>query len=193
MSNVFTSPQGLQPSEASARLRELERLRPAELEDVFLRGTTPEVDALIGWVFRGTNAPAWAKALGIKKFMKGFWRSAGGHAFGYNQPTVQNSLYEPWIAKPSDTNPKRFGFYTLGPVDPEAVDNAHLHALLLDYGRGGNPPWDPSCRLRDYLVQVDPDNPDLYLGKAYLAFGSARVATSFFLLERDRPGPPLRS
>lgn len=183
---------GLWPTEASAAYRDLESLRTAELEEVFLRGQTPDLDTFVGWVFRGTNTPGWAKIAGIKKFMKGFWRDERGRVYGYNQPVVQNSLYQTWQAKPSDANPKRFGFYSVEPVDPESVDNAHLHAVLLDYSKGGNPPWDPSRGLRDYLVQVDPANPDLFLGKAYYALGPARVAASFFVLERDRRGPETR-
>ena len=174
---------GLRPSEASARFRELEALRPAELDEIFLRGTVPNLDEMIGWVFRGTNTPAWARIAGIKKFMKGFWRDRAGRAYGYNQPAVQNSLYEPWIAKPSDAEPKRFGFYSVDPVDPESIDNAYLHAILLNYGRGGNPPWDPSSGLRDYLVQVEPDDPNLLLGKAYFALGRRRV----YAVSRDGP------
>ena len=60
-------------------------------------------------------------------------------------------------------------------VDATARDNKYLHAVLLNYGKGGNTPLDPTAGLRDYVVQVDPTNPDLYLGKAYCAFGPLRV------------------
>jgi len=60
--------------------------------------------------------------------------------------------------------------------------------VLLDYGRGGNKPWDPTRGLRDYVVQVDPSNPDLFLGKAYYALGPLRVHSNFFILERLRRG-----
>jgi hypothetical protein len=43
---------GLRPSEASARFREIENLNSAELEEVLLRGTTPDIEDLAGWVFR---------------------------------------------------------------------------------------------------------------------------------------------
>ncbi len=191
MSATITS-HGLWPAEASARYRELETLRMGELEEVFLRGVLPALDTFPGWVFRGTNTPGWAPLLGIKKFMKGFWREPDGRVSGYNLPAVQNSLYEPWKAKPNDQNPKRFGFYSVDNVDPEAIDNAYMHSVLLDYSQGGNPLWDPSRGLRDYVVQVDAANPDLFLGKAYYALGPARLATSFFLLERDRRGPEVR-
>lgn len=172
----------------SERALELERMSQRALEKVFLRGTTPALEALAGWEFRGINTPTWFRLLGIKKFIKGFyWR--GDELCGYNTPVAQNRLSAPWLPQPSAEQPKRFGFYRVTPVDPTARDNAYLHAVLLDYGAGNNPLWDPSRGLRDYLVQVDPDDANLYLGKAYFAAGPTRVPTwSFFLLERHQRG-----
>lgn len=171
----------------------LERAPWASIEQTFQRGVTPDVDALVGWEFRGINRfPLHPlpipELLGIKKFVKGFYRGEDGRVMGYNCPVVQNVLDGRWRTKPSDTSPKRFGFYEVHAVDPTSRDNAYLHAVLLDYGKGGNKPWDPTSGLRDYVVQVDADNPDLYLGKAYYALGPARLATSFFILERLRRG-----
>jgi len=160
----------------------LERMSWRELEATFLRGVTPDLDALVGWEFRGINHPGWARIAGIKKFLKGFFRE-DGRPMGYNSPVAQNVLDGRW-----DVAPKKFGFYEVHAVDATARDNAYLHAVLLNYGRGGNKPYDPTRNLRDYLVQVDPANPDLYLGKAYYALGPARVPTNFFILERHRVG-----
>ena len=178
------------PNQASPRARELERMSLAALEEVFVRGVTPDLAGLAGWEFRGLNSPSYFKLLGIKKFVKGFWRDAAGVTWGYNYPVEQNALDAGWYGLPSVTNPKRFGFYTVAPVDPTAPDNRYLHALLLDYGQGKNPRLDASAGLRDYLVQVDAGDPDLLLGKAYYALGPVRVPTaSFFILERHQPGP----
>ncbi len=171
----------------SERYYELEQMTNQALETVFLRGSQPDLEALAGWEFRGTNVPGWAKLAGIKKFIKGFYRK-DGELYGYNCPVLQDGIRAPWIAQPDDDNPKRFGFYLVAPVDPTSRDNAYLHAVLLDYGRGGNKRLDPTAGLRDYLVRVNADNPDLYLGKAYYALGPLRVATNFFLLERHRRG-----
>ncbi len=164
-----------------------------EIEKTFMNGATPDPDALVGWEFRGINRfPLYPlpipEMLGIKKFVKGFYRAEDGRVMGYNCPVEQNVLDGRWRTKPSDTAPKRFGFYEVHAVDATSRDNAYLHAVLLNYGRGGNKPWDPTSGLRDYLVQVDPANPDLYLGKAYYAVGPARVRTNFFILERFRRG-----
>ena len=162
----------------------LERMTIAELERTFVRGTTPDLDALVGWEFRGINrlplrALPIAQLAGIKKFVKGFFTAEDGRVIGYNSPVARNTLDGRW-----HITAKRFGFYEVAVVDPTARDNAYLHAVLLDYGKGGNKPWDPTSRLRDYLIQVDAGNPDLYLGKAYLAIGPARIASNFFILER---------
>ena len=180
-------PRILPPFPTAAALA-LERASHRELDLAFVRGETPDLDSLVGWEFRGINHPAWAKLAGIKKFVKGFFRNDDGRAMGYNCPVVQNVLDGRWHTKPSDTAPKRFGFYEVAPVDPTARDNEYLHSVLLDYGKGGNKLWDPSSGLRDYLVQVDPANPDLFLGKAYYALGPLRVHSNFFILERLRRG-----
>lgn len=162
------------------------------LEPMFQRGLTPDLEGLLGWEWRGINrAPSDAvlRLAGIKKFVKGMFRADDGRILGYNCPVEQNALDGRWRTRPSDEAPKRFGFYAIAPVDPTSRDNHYLHALLLDYGRGGNPIWDPSRNLRDYLVQVDAGNPDLLLGKAYLAAGPARIAMSYFILERFRKAP----
>jgi hypothetical protein len=179
--------RALSPFPTAAALA-LERSTRAELELVMVRGGTPDADALVGWEFRGINQPAWARTAGIKKFVKGFFRAEDGRVMGYNCPVVQNVLDGRWRTKPSDTAPKRFGFYEVAPVDATRRDNVFLHAVLLDYGRGGNARWDPTSGLRDYLVQVDPANPDLFLGKAYYALGPLRVHSNYFILERWRRG-----
>lgn len=180
----FPSPEALRLERASWR----------DLELTFQRGTTPDLEGLVGWEFRGINRlplqgiPV-ARIAGIKKFMKGFYRAEDGRVMGYNCPVVNNVLDGRWHTKPSDTAPKRFGFYEVRLVDPTARDNFYLHALLLDYGKGNNPAFDPSQFLRDYVVQVDPTNPDLLLGKAYYALGPTRIGTlNYFILERHRRG-----
>jgi len=172
----------------SPRALQLEHMGLAELERIFLDGATPDLDDLAGWEYRGINSPTWSRLLGIKKFIKGFYRHDDGVS-GYNCPAVQNKLADEWSALPDDDHPKRFGFYSVTAVDPTARDNEYLHALLLDYGKGDNPRTDPSRGLRDYLVQPDPDDPSILLGKAYYAVGPLRLPTySFFILERHRRG-----
>ena len=180
------APQALPPF-PTPRALALERATRAQLEKTFVDGGTPDLDALVGWEFRGINHPGWAGLAGIKKFVKGFFRDEDGRTMGYNCPVVQNVLDGRWNTTPSNSAPKRFGFYEVARVDATSRDNTYLHAVLLDYSKGGNAVYDPTAGLRDYLVSVD-GNPDLYLGKAYYAVGPVRVATNFFILERFRRG-----
>ena len=126
------------------------------------------------------------------KFVKGFFRAGTGETFGYNIPALQNGPHGPWLLQPTPEEPKRFGFYLVQPVDAASRENAHLHAILLDYSRGGNFVLDPAGRLRDYLVRVHPGSDDLLLGKAFLAVGPLRIQSNFFLLERHRPSDYVR-
>lgn len=168
-------------------LKDLAGLSTAELEKIFKNGKTPDPDKLVDWEFKGYNVPFFAKLLGIKKFKKGFYRE-GEEFWGYNIPQYQNSIDQPWRCKPVDHNPKRFGFYSVKAVRPDMTENKEPGALILNYADGNNLLWEGSF-LRDYLKQVDPDNDDLYLGKAYVALGGARFMPSFFILERDRKAP----
>nr|HEX4317926.1 hypothetical protein [Kofleriaceae bacterium] len=166
----------------------LEGTTHRELERVFLRGSTPDLDQLVGWEFRGVNHPDWAWPLGIKKFVKGFYRD-GDQVFGYNRAVRTNVLDGRWNMSWPDDDPHRYGYFLVAPVDAASPDNAALHSVLLDYARGGNKPWDPQRGLRDYLVQVDDANPHLFLGKAYYRLGPLpAVHSNFFILERHQPG-----
>ena len=177
------APPALSPF-PSRRALALEQTSMAGLEREFLRGTTPVLAELAGWEFRGINhlplnALPLAQAVGIKKFVKGFYRD-GDRVMGYNKPVGRNVLDGRW-----HVTDKPFGYYEVHEVDATARDNVYLHAVLLDYGRGGGKLYDPTRGLRDYVVQLDDD---LFLGKAYYALGPLRIPTNFFILERHRVG-----
>ncbi len=73
-------------------------------------------------------------------------------------------------------------------MQADSVDSLYPNGILLDYGASPrNHRLAPERVLRDYLVQPYADDPDLLLGKAYLAFGSWRVASNFFVLGRLSP------
>lgn len=158
------------------------------LDDVMAAGVTPQPENLAGYEFRGFNPPKFARWLGFQKFIKGFWLESNGALAGYNRfvRNPRGGPGQPWVAK--DPSPKgRHGFYDVLPVVPGTRYDDFPHAVLLDYGSGRNSAWNPESRIRDFLVQVDAQNPDLYLGKAFLDLGITRVFSNFFVLERLAP------
>ena len=171
---------------ASFEFQRVAMLKRRALKTLMIQGESPELDALPGWEYRGMNLGISARVLSIQKFIKGFHRLPNGEVCGYNVRVRQNGPAAPWVALPVDGAPRRFGFYRATPVDPTARDNAYLHALLLDYGRGGNGRLNPLSTLRDYLVRVAAGSDDMLLGKAFIAVRRLRVPVGYFLLERYR-------
>jgi hypothetical protein len=169
---------------ASPAFRDLATSSRSELEAALRRGDPPSIESLLGYEYRGFNRPASTALLGIRKFIKGFF-PVRDEAFGFNSRVAQNGIAGEWIAKAADAGSGRYAFFGVAPVQPGARDSRYPQALLLDYARGSNPPYDPARLLRDYLVRVDEGSDDLLLGKAYLAVGPARVAMGFFILERQ--------
>ena len=176
--------------QASDAYRKLALSSNAELEAVFRAAPTPDAKQLAGWEFRGYNTPFFARLLGIQKFVKGFFQEPGKDVEGYNVPVQQNGLDGPWLHKPNADAPKRFGYYNVYRVKAGERDNVYSNALLLNYGASPrNAFYRVERVLRDYVVQPYADNPDLYVGKAYLALGPVRVPSNFFILERLRKAP----
>lgn len=169
------------------RFRELAQSSNAQLETILRVSAGPALESLVGYEWRGCNTSWRLKLMGLQKFIKGFFRERET-VEGYNIPVQQNGLDKPWLDKPSPDAPKRFAFYVVTPADPQTVDNLYPKAILLDYGSSHRNPASGIERLiRDYVVLPDPDNPNLLLGKAYLALGSLRLPSNFFVVERLRP------
>lgn len=159
-------------------------------ETVMRNGTAPAYESLVGWEFAGANALILTRLIGIRKFVKGFYEGGTDRApsgptpfiQGYNVNVRQNADDAEHLYAPSAEKPKRHGYYRVHAPLAGARDAFYPNALLLDYGLGGNGLFGPP--LRDYIVQVYPDDPDLLLGKAYVALGPVRVPVSFFVLRR---------
>jgi hypothetical protein len=162
-----------------------------EREALMQSGTAPRFEDLAGWEYAGANALILTRLIGIRKFAKGFYdgppRSQVGptpFVQGYNVIVRQNADEAEHLYLPSEAAPKRHGFYRVHAVDRASRDARYPNALMLDYSLGGNGLFGPP--LRDYVVQVYPDDPSLLLGKAYVALGPIRIPVSFFVLKRLR-------
>ncbi len=164
----------------------------AELRTILAEGTTPAFEELVGWEFDGINRNALSAVIGARRFKKGFYEGPPRSprpepqpfVQGYNVMARQGALSLPPQAKPSEEHPTRYFFYRVHKVVPGSRYDDYPNALLLDYGLGGNSPLFVGAYLRDYLVQVYPDDPTLLLGFAYYALGPGRMPLGFFSLAR---------
>lgn len=160
------------------------------LEDVLIRGSQPALPDLNGWEFRGYSTSVISQYLQIRKFKKGFYAdrlTPASMLWGYTVSVRQNNLGDEWIDWIDESNSRKFGWFNLYPVRINETDNKYLNALLLNYDTEKNGIFFPALYFRDYLVQVYPDNPNLFLGKAYVAFHYFRFYVSYFVLERSNP------
>ncbi len=87
-----------------------------------------------------------------------------------------------------DGTPRTFGHYEVVSCAGRRAPIAPEHALLIDYGRGGNGFFEPLRAMRDPLVALEPGSVERLLGWSYVELGPLRVRTpSYFLLEREGP------
>jgi hypothetical protein len=178
----------------------LTAMNPADLEAVLAAGVAPSLSSIVGHEFRGWNvfgdviARVVGTVMGIQRFAKGWFIRDGGDVDaapfieGYNVKVRRGEKTDAWTALPDDDHPTRHGFFRVFRAgEGEGRAGRHPQALLLDYalgipragllGGGG---------LKDFVVQVDVDNPDLLLGKAYMTIGPVTNAAGFFVLQRLR-------
>ena len=167
--------------------RELAQSSHSHLEQILRASKAPAFESLVGFEWHGYNISWRLKLLGLQKFIKGFFQ-AGDGVEGYNIPVLQNGLNKPWLHLPTLDSPKRYAFYRVTEVNRRSGDNFYPQAIFLDYGASPRNAGSPASRIiRDYVVQPDAEDPDILLGKAYLALGPLRIASNFFVLGRLRP------
>eukprot|EP01112_Ceratiomyxa_fruticulosa_P001929 TRINITY_DN1207_c0_g1_i4.p1 TRINITY_DN1207_c0_g1~~TRINITY_DN1207_c0_g1_i4.p1 ORF type:complete len:463 (+),score=87.60 TRINITY_DN1207_c0_g1_i4:272-1660(+) len=177
---------------------EICKMRSEKLETVFNNGKMPNINSLADRQFDGYNTLFITDILRFRKFIKGFYgvtdkdalingrnvRAIKGYNIWVKQDFGPSDLKGKWVGLIKNGEPFRHGFYLVYDEKLTNSDNFSRwpNSLLLDYGRGGNPWFEPSKFLRDYLTQV---GDGLYLGKAYVDLFGLRIFVSYFVL-RER-------
>lgn len=161
----------------------------AQLEKYLLESKAPSLDSLSGYEFRGYNVLAphekavmWV--LGNVRFIKCFFPSKepGAPLQGYNLNVKNGGLDDPWSTVPDEQKPSRKGVYKVYATRNRPGKNLYPNAVFLDYAQPENNLFSGGT-IDDYLVQPDPENPDLLLGKAFTNLWVMTPAT-YFVLER---------
>jgi len=133
--------------------------------------------------------PGWVDRLAWKIFEKDFYRDpATGALRGWNVRLTQRAWQDDPEPLLKGGEPITFGHYGVAP-DPGTRRPAVVPGgLLLDYGAGANPWWDPVRRVRDPLVAVKPGSTEVLLGWTWVDLGLGTWGTpSYFLLRRHGP------
>lgn len=116
------------------------------LTAIMCRGTTPDLDALLGWEWRGTNLPATSRLLGIRRFIKGF-HGRRGRPEGYNVSVAGSDLTSPWTERAQRDGRREWAPFTVEPVDPTATDNRYPTRFCSTTGQSRlpSPAWHGGC------------------------------------------------
>ena len=156
-----------------------------EIAGIMRHGEAPDVRAISGWEWRGTNLPAVsARMLGIRRFIKGF-HAVDDRFAGYNVSVAGSDLESPWLERRQRDGRREWAPFAVVPVG--APNTRHRDAVLLDYGAVDTPEPGLARRLRDYVVRVTPGSDELLLGHAFMTVGSNPVHVGWLALERLRP------
>jgi hypothetical protein len=165
-------------------------LRQRELREMLASGYAIDPDAIAGHGYRGISLglPDIAVKLSWRTFQKTFHRLPDGRLVGWNVRVEQRGLGATSVAKSRKSAPWCFGFYEVVPGAGKGMPTAPEHALLIDYGLGGNGLFEPFRPMRDPLVALEKGSAERLLGWSYARFGPLRIPTpSYFLLEREGP------
>lgn len=157
------------------------------LDELFAASLAPSFEALVGYRWRGWNTDPNLKYLGLKKFIKAFFRAEHGDE-GCNVKVRQNAFAEPWIPRRRHGHDDAFAFYLVRTQSAGTRIARNPGALLIDYAASSrNPAYHIERTIRDYIVQPFSDDADVMLGRAFVGIGRMRVASSFFVIERAEP------
>ena len=170
-----------------------ETMSNGQREVLMRNGVAPHFEDLVGWEFGGGNTPPIFRLIGIRKFVKGFYegpaRAATGPRAvhpGLQRRRPQQRRRRAALDAAGDGQPQALRLLPRAPGGRGGARRPLPERAPARLRRSaGNGLFGPP--LRDYLVQVYPDDPDLLLGKAYLNVLGLRIPTQ--LLRPQAPAP----
>lgn len=162
----------------------LKKYTTQELHHLFTESKPAHFDEVKEYAFIGYNTNSLTGILGFRNFIKVFEYSTEKGKWGYNIIVSQkkSSNFDTYIKRDKKGIPAQQGFYSVY----ENKKN-ETKGLVIDYGTGLNSFLEPARFLKDYLVVPSADNPNLFLGKAFLNLNGKLFFLSYFILERFKP------
>ena len=152
----------------------LARCTKAELENILLTGTPPDVEKLNGYIYCGWNHE-WIGRLSGIKFMKGFYKKDGKN-YGFNETVVQDhqGFLGQWEVSLHKVRPNQLGYFRVSYVKdepPHKLYQPYMHLAHFNYKIPFHK-WYLSffSVIRDFVVLPNEGDHSLMLCKAYLYF-----------------------
>ena len=136
------------------------------------------------YAFIGYNMNFLTGMLGFRNFIKVFEYSQEKKQWGYNIIVSQKKSpnFDTYIKRNKKGIPSKQGFYSV-----YKSSKNDIKGLVINYRTGLNSFLEPARFLKDYLVIPSTDNPNLFLGKAFLNLNGKLFFLSYFILERFKP------
>ncbi len=166
-----------------------------ELSEIHANSAAPTWDSIKGWEFRGYNRlPALAHGimwmLSNIRFIKVFYedQDLGGQRSGVNLQVTRGGLKDPWVCRPGPggVGVGKVGYYQVRDPGEVGAKDYCAHGLFIDYDPERNTLL-TGKGLKDFLVQPDPNNPDVLLGQAFMTGLPIKQSPTYFILERFQP------
>lgn len=172
-------------------LDDLLPLGPRALHRVLERGHPIEPTALDDTEYHGValGNPRFVEWLSWKTFKKVFRRDPDTGALrGWNVAVQQQGAHGPFVDRRRGDERVTYWHYGVRPAGGYRTPGRYGFGLMIDYGLGERGALNPQRRIRDPLVSLSIDGPELLLGYSYVDLGLVQVPTpTFFALVRGGP------
>jgi len=159
-----------------------------QLATAMAGGHPVAAEDLAGHAYLGISLglPAWVDRALWKTFVKAFAPAGSGSQRGWNVKLAQQGLDGPHTPlQRADGRPLAFGHFAVLACPTGRVVGLNEAHVLLDYGVSDNAMLDPTRAIRDPLVSLRADGPEVLLGRTYAAvLGSWLGTPSYFALVR---------
>jgi hypothetical protein len=158
-----------------------------ELHTIFKESESALFKNIKEYAFIGYNTNFLTDLLGFRNFIKVFTYCEEKRENGYNIIVSQkeNQNHSTYIKRNKKGISSKQGFYSV--YENKISNEDTVKGLVIDYQKGENPFFEPARLLKDYLVVPSAENPNLFLGKAFLNLNGKLFFLSYFVLERFKP------
>ena len=189
MSENFSNPAPAVTAKKAWTFESVAQADRKTLEHILRTGTAPDMEQMVGHIYRGYTQQRLAATLTAQKYKKGFYKK-DGEIFGYNELVVQDKKgYQgEWKNIMKKGRPIQIGYFRTSLVKdepPEKLNKPYMHLGYWDYNISMNKAVQnlPFRVIRDFAVLPNEGDHSVILCKAYLKVATGiHFFTTYFML-----------